>query len=153
MAIGYGHNITDAEIKSGQIDLGNGEFVKISGEGGKDTTITREQANKLYTKDIKQYEAIVIGAIGQEAYDKLSQNQRTAILSYVYNTGGVPKDFPKAIKTGNLAMAAASIRDGIATAEGVPLRGLKNRRAEEANQSIARVGRHYGRSENYTCRT
>ena len=141
MAIGYGHNITDAEIKSGQIDLGNGEFIKVSGEGGKDTTITREQANKLYSKDIKQYEAIVIGAIGQDTYNKLSQNQRTAILSYVYNTGKVPTGFAEAIKAGNLAGAAASIRNGITTASGEkdPVRrkqleaGLKIRRKKEGD--------------------
>lgn len=131
-AIGYGHNITDAEIKSGQIDLGNGEFIKVSGDRGRTTTATREQANKLYSKDIAKFERVVIRAIGQEAYDKLSQNQKTAILSYAYNTGKVPDGFAKAIKDGNLAQAAASIRNGIATSGGVPLRGLKNRRAEEA---------------------
>ena len=131
-AIGYGHNITDAEIKSGQIDLGNGEFIKVSGDRGRTTTATREQANKLYSKDIAKFERIVIRAIGQEAYDKLSQNQKTAILSYAYNTGKVPDGFAKAIKDGNLAQAAASIRNGIATAKGVPVRGLKIRREEEA---------------------
>ena len=143
MAIGYGHNITDTEIKAGQIDLGNGEFIKISGEGGKDTTVTREQANKLFSKDIKQYENIVIRAIGQEAYNKLSQNQRTAILSYVYNTGKVPAGFADAIKAvpPNYANAAASIRNGIATASGEknPERrkqleaGLKIRRKKEGD--------------------
>jgi GH24 family phage-related lysozyme (muramidase) len=141
MAIGYGHNITDTEIKAGQIDLGNGEFIKISGEGGKDTTVTREQANKLFSKDIKQYENIVIRAIGQEAYNKLSQNQRTAILSYVYNTGKVPAGFAEAIKAGNFANAAASIRNGIATASGEPdperrkqlEAGLKIRRKKEGD--------------------
>jgi GH24 family phage-related lysozyme (muramidase) len=131
-AIGYGHNITDAEIKSGQIDLGNGEFIKVSGDRGRTTTATREQANKLYSKDIAKFERVVIRAIGQEAYDKLSQNQKTAILSYAYNTGKVPDGFAKAIKDGNLAQAAASIRNGIATAKGVPVRGLKIRREEEA---------------------
>lgn len=131
-AIGYGHNITDAEIKSGQIDLGNGEFIKVSGDRGRTTTATREQANKLYSKDIAKFERVVIRAIGQEAYDKLSQNQKTAILSYVYNTGKVPDGFAKAIKDGNLAQAAASIRNGIATSKGVPVRGLKIRREEEA---------------------
>lgn len=141
LAIGYGHNITDAEIKAGQIDLGNGEFIKVSGEGGKDTTVTREQANKLFSKDIKQYENIVIRAIGQEAYNKLSQNQRTAILSYVYNTGRVPAGFAEAIKTGNYANAAASIRGGIATASGEKdpekrkqiENSLKKRRKEEGD--------------------
>ena len=141
LAIGYGHNITDAEIKAGQIDLGNGEFIKVSGEGGKDTRVTREQANKLFSKDIKQYEAIVIRAIGQEAYNKLSQNQRTAILSYVYNTGKVPAGFAEAIKAGNFANAATSIRNGIATASGEPdpvrrkqlEAGLKIRRKKEGD--------------------
>jgi GH24 family phage-related lysozyme (muramidase) len=141
MAIGYGHNITDAEIKSGQIDLGNGEFIKISGEGGKDTTVTKEQAGKLFSKDLGVYESIVVRAIGQEAYNKLSQNQKTAILSYVYNTGKVPAGFAEAIKAGNYANAAKSIRDGIATASGEkdPERrkqleaGLKKRRKEEGD--------------------
>ena len=141
MAIGYGHNITDAEIKAGQIQLGNGEFIKVSGEGGKDTTITREQADKLFSKDLGVYETIVIRAIGQEAYNKLSQNQKTAILSYVYNTGRVPAGFADAIKAGNYANAAKSIRDGVATASGEkdPVRrkqleaGLKIRRKKEGD--------------------
>jgi len=117
-AVGHGHSITAAEIKSGQIDLGNGEFIKVSGEGGKDTTVTREQADKLFAKDLAKYESIVVRAIGQEAYNKLSQNQKTAILSYAYNTGKVPDGFAKAIKAGNLAEAAATIRNGVATASG-----------------------------------
>ena len=117
-AVGHGHSITAAEIKSGQIDLGNGEFIKVSGEKGSTTTVTREQADKLFSKDLAKYESIVIQAIGQEAYNKLSQNQKTAILSYAYNTGSVPNDFAKAIKDGNFAMAAASIRNGVATASG-----------------------------------
>ena len=139
LAIGYGHNITDAEIKSGQIDLGNGEFIKLSGEGGKDTTVTKEQANKLLSKDLGKFEAIVIRAIGQEAYNKLSQNQKTAILSYVYNVGSVPKGFVDAIKAGNYANAAASIRNGVATVSTEPNAekrkgleaALKKRREEE----------------------
>jgi GH24 family phage-related lysozyme (muramidase) len=141
MAIGYGHNITDAEIKAGQIQLGNGEFIRVTGEGGKDTTITREQADKLFSKDLRVYETIVIRAIGQEAYNKLSQNQKTAILSYVYNTGRVPAGFADAIKAGNYANAAKSIRDGVATASGEkdPVRrkqleaGLKIRRKKEGD--------------------
>lgn len=141
MAIGYGRNITDAEIKSGKIDLGNGEFINVSGAGGKDTTITKDQANKLFAKDLGRYESIVIRAIGQEAYNKLSQNQKTAILSYVYNVGSVPKGFVDAIKAGNYANAAASIRNGVATASGEkdPERrkqleaGLKIRRKKEGD--------------------
>ena len=140
-AVGYGHSITDAEVKSGQIDLGNGEFIKVSGEKGKDTTVTKEQADKLFSKDLKKYESIVVSAIGQEAYNKLSQNQKTAILSYVYNVGSVPKGFADAIKTGNYANAAASIRGGIATASGEKdpekrkqiENSLKKRRKEEGD--------------------
>lgn len=140
-AVGYGHSITDAEVKSGQIDLGNGEFIKVSGEKGKDTTVTKEQADKLFSKDLKRYESIVVSAIGQEAYNKLSQNQKTAILSYVYNVGSVPKGFADAIKTGNYANAAASIRSGIATASGEKdpekrkqiENSLKKRRKEEGD--------------------
>jgi GH24 family phage-related lysozyme (muramidase) len=141
MAIGYGHNITDAEIKAGQIDLGNGDIIKISGALGKDTKVTKEQANKLFSKDIGQYESIVIRAIGQEAYNKLSANQKTAILSYVYSVGRVPEGFAEAIKTGNYANAAASLRNGVATAstEPDPVRrkqfenALKKRRGEEGD--------------------
>ena len=140
MAIGYGHNITDAEIKAGQIDLGNGDIIKIAGELGKDTKVTKEQANKLFSKDIEQYESIVVRAIGQEAYNKLSTNQKTAILSYVYSVGRVPEGFAKAIKSGNYAAAAESLRNGVATAstEPDPVRrkqfekALKKRREEEA---------------------
>jgi GH24 family phage-related lysozyme (muramidase) len=136
MAIGYGHNITDAEIKSGKIDLGNGEFINVSGASGKDTTITKEQADKLFSKDLGRYESIVIRAIGQEAYNKLSQNQKTAILSYVYNVGSVPKGFADAIKTGNYANAAASIRNGVATASGE--KDPERRKQLEASLKIRR---------------
>jgi len=136
MAIGYGHNITDAEIKAGEIDLGGGDKIKISGEGGKDTTVTKEQANKLFSKDLGKYESVVVASIGQEAYNKLSENQRTAILSYVYNTGSVPKGFAEAIKSGNYAAAAASIRNGVANVDPSKVSGWSKEKIAQVNDSL-----------------
>jgi GH24 family phage-related lysozyme (muramidase) len=136
MAIGYGHNITDAEIKAGEIDLGGGDKIKISGEGGKDTTVTKEQANKLFTKDLAKYESVVVAAIGQEAYNKLSTNQRTAILSYAYNTGSVPKGFKEAIQSGNMAAAAASIRNGVANVDPSKVKDWSEKKIAQVNASL-----------------
>lgn len=136
MAIGYGHNLTDAEIRAGEIDLGGGDKIKIAGEGGKDTTVTKEQATKLFAKDLKRYESIVVAAIGQEAYNKLSANQKTAILSYVYNTGSVPKGFAEAIKSGNYAAAAASIRNGVANVDASKVSGWSKEKIQSVNASL-----------------
>jgi GH24 family phage-related lysozyme (muramidase) len=136
MAIGYGHNITDAEIKAGEIDLGGGDKIKISGEGGRDTTVTKEQANKLFTKDSKKFEDIIVASIGQEAYNKLSTNQRTAILSYAYNTGSIPKNFKEAIQSGNMAAAAASIRNGVANVDPSKVPGWSKEKIAQVNDSL-----------------
>jgi GH24 family phage-related lysozyme (muramidase) len=136
MAIGYGHNITAAEVKAGEIDLGNGNRIKISGKDGEDTTITADQAKLLFDKDIKQYERIVTGAIGQEAYNKLSTNQKTAILSYVYNTGSIPKGFVESIKAGNYASAATSIRNGTSTVNPKKVKNWSDEKLKQVNESL-----------------
>jgi GH24 family phage-related lysozyme (muramidase) len=136
MAIGYGHNLTDAEIRAGEIDLGGGDKIKIAGEGGKDTTVTKEQANKLFAKDLGRFESIVVASIGREAYNKLSANQKTAILSYVYNTGSVPKGFAEAIKSGNYAAAAASIRNGVANVDASKVSGWSKEKIQSVNASL-----------------
>jgi GH24 family phage-related lysozyme (muramidase) len=136
MAIGYGHNLTDQEIKSGEIDLGNGNRIKVSGEGGKDTTITQDQADLLFAKDIKKFEKVVVASIGQEAYNKLSENQKTGILSYVYNTGSIPKGFAEAIKSGNYAAAAGSIRNGIANVNPEKVKGWSEEKIKNTNAAL-----------------
>jgi GH24 family phage-related lysozyme (muramidase) len=136
MAIGYGHNLTDEEIRSGEIDLGNGNRIKVSGEEGKDTTITKDQADLLFAKDIKKFERVVVASIGQEAYDKLSENQKTGILSYVYNTGSIPKGFAEAIKSGNYAAAAGSIRNGIANVNPEKVKGWSEEKIKNTNSAL-----------------
>ena len=136
VAVGYGHNFTDSELKAGEIDLGNGNKIKISGQGGADTTVTQDQAKLLFNKDIKKYESIVTGAIGQEAYNKLSENQKTAILSYVYNTGSIPKGFVESIKAGNYASAATSIRNGTSTVNPNKVKNWSDEKLKKVNESL-----------------
>jgi GH24 family phage-related lysozyme (muramidase) len=79
-AIGFGHDLTDAEMKSGKIELDSG-IVDIS------KGLNKKQAVELLNeKDLPKYEAVAIKHIG-EAWKTLTNNEKTAITDYVYNEG------------------------------------------------------------------
>jgi murein DD-endopeptidase MepM/ murein hydrolase activator NlpD len=139
-AIGYGHDITEQEKKQGFISLGGEEKIMLSGEGGKDTTITKEQAQKLLEVDIPKYQVTAARAIGEDNWSKLNSNQKAALTSYTYNTGagGILKlandGLKDAIAKGDMQGAANIIKEkGIKTGQKSGfLSALARRRNDES---------------------
>lgn len=134
--IGYGHLILPEEIKQGFIDVGDGERVAVTGEGGKNTTITKEQAEKLLAKDVSKFEKQTAASMG-EAWSKLNESQKAALVSYAYNIGSVQSliaaGLKKEIMAGNMEAAAKIIEEkGVRTEKKKFSPGLANRRKSEA---------------------
>lgn len=133
-SIGYGHLITPEEYTRGYMMIGD-ERVPVA-KNIRETKITPEQAEKLFEQDLKKVAARAERQIGQDAWSKLNDNQRSAIASYVYNTGSakglVQRGLREAIMAGDWGRAAELIRTGISTSQGKYVQGLANRRAEEA---------------------
>jgi GH24 family phage-related lysozyme (muramidase) len=134
VSIGYGHQIKDAEYKQGFIQAGD-EQVPISGNKGMDTTITKEQAQKLLKMDMPSYEKVAIKALTESTWSKLNDNQKAALTDYSYNVGSLAglKGLKEAIDSGDTTKASEIIRNGIATEQGKPNAVLKARRAREAD--------------------
>ncbi len=137
-SIGHGHLITENEIAQGYISLGKDKKIPVKGIGGKDTTITKEEAKLLLETDIPKHEKIAANAIGIEAWKKLSDDQRTALTSIAFNA---PGNFPSLIKAGlreaimkGDAEEASRIiyEKGWKTSQGKYLPGLESRRRKEA---------------------
>jgi GH24 family phage-related lysozyme (muramidase) len=133
VSIGYGHQIKDAEYKQGFIQAGD-EQVPISGNKGIDTTITKDQAQKLLKMDMPRYENQAIKALTESTWSKLNDNQKAALTDYSYNVGSLAglKGLKEAIDSGDTTKASEIIKNGIATEQGKPNAVLKARRAREA---------------------
>ena len=85
--------------------------------------ITTTFKNKIVGKESYQ--------IPQTTFDALNDRQKSALISYVYNVGSLRVGIATALKAGNLAAAAAGIREGPVTPE-IYRKGLTKRRNEEA---------------------
>ena len=136
VALGYGHQIQPEEYAQGFIQVGD-ERVLIKGERGIDTTITKEQAQKLLKEDTPKYEKRAADPLGS-SWNKLNDQQKSALISYAYNTGStaslVKQGLKQAIDSGDMELAASIIRDkGIKTASGKYLKQLDDRRHREAS--------------------
>ena len=136
VSIGYGHQIQKEEYQQGYIMAGD-EKVPIVGEKGIDTKMTMEQAKKLLNVDVPKYEERAKKPLG-DSWNKLSDEQRSALVSYAYNTGStsslVKLGLKDAIDNGNMKAAAEIIREkGIRTANGVFDAALDKRRRREAD--------------------
>jgi GH24 family phage-related lysozyme (muramidase) len=138
-SVGFGHLITEAEIKQGYINLGNGKRIEIKGPGGKDTTITKEEAKALLNSDIPKYEAIASKGLGSDAWIKLNQDQKNALTSLAYNGGAgiinhlVKNGLREAILKNDMEAASKIIYEkGYKTSGGKYLAGLDTRRLKEA---------------------
>src|ERR1017187_6404165 len=71
---------------------------------------TKERALQNLALRIPQFEKTAVRAVGADAWEKLADNQRTALLSLVYNYGRLPNSVARSILTGDPANVAASIR-------------------------------------------
>lgn len=136
-SIGHGHLIQPQEIAQGYILLADGKKLPVSGLGGKDTKITKEQAKLLLQSDLPKYEKLAADPLGPEAWAKLSDDQKTALISYAYNTGStaslVKAGLKDAILKGDMDKAAEIISSkGIKTAGGKFHAGLEARRMSES---------------------
>lgn len=63
--------------------IGYGHYIKAGDGLTKDSVITKEQAEKLFSQDVAE----VYEAIAASVKVKLSQNQTDALTSFVYNVG------------------------------------------------------------------
>ena len=131
----------------GKLRGGYGSPVKWDKEGNfsgmvnEKTTFTEEEATYTLKYNIKNtYEPLAKNAIGIETWVKLTDNQKAALISYVYNTGTErlkDKNITQYLKEGNYKLAADAIKSGPITAknekgirEEVP--GLVTRRQQES---------------------
>jgi GH24 family phage-related lysozyme (muramidase) len=131
----------------GKLRGGYGSPVKWDKEGSfsgmvnDKTTFTEEEATYTLKYNIQNtYEPLAKNAIGIETWVKLTDNQKAALISYVYNTGTErlkDKNITQYLKEGNYKEAAAAIKSGPITAknkkgirEEVP--GLVTRRQQES---------------------
>lgn len=135
VSIGFGHQIKENEYKQGFIVAG-GEQIPIQGNRGIDTVLTQPQAQALLQQDLPQYEERAKKPLG-DSWNKLSDPQKTALISYAYNTGStsslVKAGIKDAIDKGDTKEAARIIREkGIRTAGGKENKALVKRRNNEA---------------------
>jgi GH24 family phage-related lysozyme (muramidase) len=138
-SVGYGHLITEAEVKQGFINLGNGKKIEVKGPGGKDTVVSKEEAKALLNSDLPKYEAVASRAIGADAWEKLNQDQKNALTSLAYNGGAgqmnylVKNGLRDAILKGDMEGASKIIYEkGFKMSGGKLLAGLDTRRLKEA---------------------
>ena len=136
VSIGYGHQIQEHEYKQGFIQAGNDQ-VKIVGDRGIDTVMTKDQAKSLLAADLPKYEERAKKPLG-EAWGKLDDEQKAALISYAYNTGStgslVKQGLKEAALTGNDEAGGEIISEkGVRTAGGKPFPALIKRRKLEGD--------------------
>lgn len=136
-SIGYGHLIQPHEVKQGYISLADNKKISVRGPGGKDTTITKEEGKLLLNSDLPKYEKAAADPLGPEAWSKLNEDQKTALISYAYNAGStsalVKAGLKDAILKGDMQRAADIIyQKGAKTAGGKFLTALEKRRLSES---------------------
>lgn len=121
-AIGYGHQLSTAEL-NGRYVIINNERVSI--ERG----IRLDQAEELFKQDVRERgEKIVKAGITV----RLTQPQFDALVSFAYNTGAMKgTDLAKAINSGNFQDVPKGFLNWT-RAGGVVLNGLVSRRRREA---------------------
>ena len=136
VSVGYGHQIKPEEYSQGFIQAGD-ERVSILGNRGIDTVMTPTQAQKVLQADLPKYEKRAKDPLGS-SWNKLNDNQKSALISYAYNTGStvslVKQGLVEAIESGDMQKASAIIKNkGIRTAGGIENKTLVERRAKEAS--------------------
>lgn len=127
-SIGHGHQINDKELKDGFISVGD-KRIPVLGENGKNTVISKEDADKLLRIDYPKYEQY---ARQLPNFDKLNEGAQIALIDMTYNMGvGWAKGWPillKQLENMDLTGAAKNI-EGSLYIKQVGKRGIENSQA------------------------
>lgn len=116
-------------------------------------SITKEDAVKQMVADLSKFAAMVDAAIGGV---QINENQRNALISYVYNTGSTDGNaktraiFDAVKQRKSDEDISNLIAGGVNTVNGVPNNGLTNRRAAEAKLYLRPVDRSTGTADGPT---
>jgi len=123
--------------------LENGRLVDVT----KDTTWTKEEAEKTLEHELKNFYAPTIAnQLGMDNWNKLNDKQKASLVSLGYNAGPYfitareyGKNIKDAIKNDDMELAAAYIQGGPTTGavSGKTYGGLQRRRNEESQIFLA----------------
>lgn len=111
---------------AGKLTIGYGHLIK---SGEQFSSVTREQAEKLLNDDVK----FAANAVANYVRVPLSENQKNALISFVYNVGANAfknSTMLSLLNAGNYSGAAEQFGRWV-NAGGKFSQGLANRRAEE----------------------
>ena len=137
IAIGYGHRLTDSELKSGKITLNDGSTMDwMKGK------LSEKDAMDLFQRDYLTAKTATLMALEKSGVDLnlLSETQKDMLVDMGYNTGHTtdfPKKFPKltqALKEGDFYQAQKEMRNiGTTRADtGETVSGLVDRANERS---------------------
>jgi lysozyme len=99
-----------------------------------DPPIDDTRAKQLLAHHLKVSEEIVSDTIKVP----LTENQRSALVSFAYNTGTIPENVASAINGGDMQTAANIMNRWVHDASGNRLEGLVTRRQEETEKLLSR---------------
>ena len=69
------------------VGIGHHAFGSFEKKFYKNRTLSNKEIYQLLAKDLAKAKNTIIKSIGQDAYDKLSVNQKEALMDYVFNRG------------------------------------------------------------------
>lgn len=94
--LGYG---TDTITKA------DGTVIKVT----PGTRVSKEDAERDLARRIPEFQRTIVGQIGEDAWNRYSDDAKAALTSVAYNYGSLPKRVVEAIKSGNPETAAKAI--------------------------------------------
>lgn len=111
---------------------------------GKDTKVTRADAERDLNRRVGQFQTIVSQQITKKVWDSLPEHTKAGLTSVAYNYGELPKSVAEAAKTGDPKAIAAAVRARASDNDGVN----SKRRKMEANVIVGRGGVQVSKSVN-----
>jgi GH24 family phage-related lysozyme (muramidase) len=131
--IGYGHRLTDEELRTGKIKLPDGTELDVN------KGITEEEAQKLYKHDKSKLDDLTKKTLKNKGVDldSLPSHIQDVVKDMGFNGPKIfnKKELTDALKKGDPNEIANAVRGSLRTAEGKEMGGLV-KRAEERAEAV-----------------
>ena len=131
--IGYGHRLTDEELRTGKIKLPDGTELDVN------KGITKEEAQKLYESDKSKLDDLTKKTLKNKGVDldSLPPHIQDVVKDMGFNGPKIfnKKELTDALKSGDPNEIANAVRGSLRTARGKEMGGLV-KRAEERAEAV-----------------